>query len=140
VDFTRFNFATRFSTPASAPELRQQPLPRPTTERYPMDDTPTNPALIERFGEQPPDIMGELRSMLRLYDVDAQELFFKWESYSMKMGPEDTKLTLDTVRAFKKDVQEQLEREVRGKARMQQQTPAVQRTVRPQAGGDAFAL
>lgn len=105
-----------------------------------MDDPAKTAALIERFGSQPPDVMGELHSMLRLYDIDAQELFFKWESYSMKMGPDDTKLDYDTVLAFKKDVQELLEKELRAKAKMQQ-TPALQRTIRPSAaGGDAFAL
>ena len=34
----------------------------------------------------------------------------------MKMGSEPTKLDLDTARAFKKDLQEMLERESRGKA------------------------
>jgi hypothetical protein len=64
----------------------------------------------------PPDVLGELQSMLRLHSIAAQELFYKWESYSLKMGSEDTKLTLDTVRAFKKDVQDALERESRGKS------------------------
>jgi DNA polymerase alpha subunit B len=107
-----------------------------------MDDGTKNATeLVERFGDVHPDVMTELQSMLRLYDIDAQELFFKWESYSMKMGPEDTKLTADSVLAFKKDVQEQLEREARGKARMQQQTPAIKRAVRPPAGAaDSFSL
>jgi DNA polymerase alpha subunit B len=105
-----------------------------------MDDAAKNSELVERFGDVHPDIAAELHNMLRLYDIDPQELFFKWESYSMKMGPDDTKLTLESILAFKKDVQEQLEREARGKARMQQ-TPAVKRTVRPQAGAaDSFAL
>lgn len=34
----------------------------------------------------------------------------------MKMGSEQTKLDLNTARAFKKDIQEMLERESRGKA------------------------
>ena len=34
----------------------------------------------------------------------------------MKMGSESTKLDLETARAFKKDLQETLERESRGKA------------------------
>ncbi|MCJ1474789.1 DNA-directed DNA polymerase alpha subunit pol12 [Lambiella insularis] len=66
----------------------------------------------------PPDIRGELESIMRLHSVSAQELFFKWESYSIKMGSEDTQLDLKTVRAFKKDVQEILERDTRGKAHM----------------------
>lgn len=60
------------------------------------------------------DVLTELQSMLRLHGITAQELFYKWESYSMKMG-EDTKLDLNTARAFKRDVQDSLEREARGK-------------------------
>ncbi|KAI9816776.1 MAG: DNA-directed DNA polymerase alpha subunit pol12 [Pycnora praestabilis] len=66
--------------------------------------------------ELSPDVEGELQSILRLHSISPQELFYKWESYSLKMGSEETKLNLDTVRAFKKDVQEGLERETRGKS------------------------
>ncbi len=65
--------------------------------------------------ELEPDILGELQSILRLHGISPQELFFKWESYSIKMGSEETNLDLTTVRAFKKDVQESLEKETRGK-------------------------
>lgn len=65
--------------------------------------------------ELSPDILGELQSILRLHGISPQELFYKWESYSIKMGSEETKLDLSTVRAFKTDVQESLERETRGK-------------------------
>ena len=65
--------------------------------------------------ELAPDILGELQSILRLHGISPQELFFKWESYSIKMGSEETKLDPTTARAFKKDVQENLERETRGK-------------------------
>ena len=66
--------------------------------------------------ELPPDIMSELQSILRLHSISPQELSYKWESYTMKMGSEQTKLDLLTARAFKKDLQEMLERESRGKA------------------------
>ena len=66
--------------------------------------------------ELPPDVLGELQSVLRLHSISPQELSYKWESYSMKMGSEQTKLDLPTARAFKKDLQEILERESRGKA------------------------
>ena len=66
--------------------------------------------------ELTPDVLAELRSILRLHSITPQELFYKWESYSIKMGADNTRLTLDTVRAFKVDVQESLEREIRGKA------------------------
>lgn len=57
-----------------------------------------------------PDILAVLDSTQRLHSISAQELFYKWESYCLKMGSEDTKLDLDTVRMFQKDVQDQLER------------------------------
>lgn len=66
--------------------------------------------------ELPLDISGELQSILRLHSISPQELSYKWESYTMKMGSEQTKLDLSTARAFKKDLQEMLERESRGKA------------------------
>jgi DNA polymerase alpha subunit B len=85
----------------------------------------------------PPDILGELQSILRLHSISPQELFFKWESYSMKMGAEDTKLDLSTVRAFKKDIQEILERENRGKTHMRTtEKRTVHATPRAATGGD----
>ena len=66
--------------------------------------------------ELPSDVLGELQSILRLHSISPQELSYKWESYTMKMGSEQTKLDLATARAFKEDLQEMLERESRGKA------------------------
>jgi len=63
-----------------------------------------------------PNVLGELQSILRIHSISPQELSYKWESYTMKMGTEQTKLDLTTARAFKKDLQEKLERESRGKA------------------------
>ena len=71
---------------------------------------------ISPVTELPPDILGELQSILRLHSITPQELSYKWESYSMKMGSESTKLDMNTAKAFKKDLQEMLERESRGKA------------------------
>ncbi|KAL9100547.1 MAG: hypothetical protein Q9163_004085 [Psora crenata] len=67
------------------------------------------------ISELAPEVLGELQSILRLHSLSPQELFYKWESYTMKMGPESTKINLDTIRAFKKDLQEMLERDSRGK-------------------------
>jgi len=63
-----------------------------------------------------PEILGELQSILRIYSVSPEELFFKWEAYSMKMGGDEMKLDLKTARDFRKDIQDVLERESRGKA------------------------
>ncbi|KAF2087912.1 DNA polymerase alpha/primase associated subunit [Saccharata proteae CBS 121410] len=80
-----------------------------------MDDTSAE--LTELFApnnELPAEVLGELQSMLRLYSISPQELFYKWESYSIKMGS-DTSLNLRTARDLKKDIQDALERETRGK-------------------------
>ena len=71
---------------------------------------------IPPLDQLPPDVLGELQSMLRLHSISPTELSYKWESYTMKMGTEQTKMDLDTARAFKKDLQEMLERDSRGKA------------------------
>lgn len=89
----------------------------------------------------PKDILTELLSMLRVHSISAEELFYKWESYSIKMGDGVT-LTLDTVRGFKQDVQETLERESRDKAgRHTEKRGGVTATPRaPAAGGDMFGM
>lgn len=89
----------------------------------------------------PSDVLGELESILRLHSISAQELFYKWESYSLKMGSEETVLDLDTVRMFKKDVQDGLEREHRGKhiSRNDRRT-AVAATPRAVANGDVLGM
>ncbi|KAI9763290.1 MAG: DNA-directed DNA polymerase alpha subunit pol12 [Geoglossum simile] len=86
-----------------------------------MEDLPITEELHTLFApppstKLPPDILGELHSILRLHSISPQELFYKWESYCLKMGSEETRLDLETARALKKDVQETLERETRSKA------------------------
>ncbi|KAH7049392.1 DNA polymerase alpha subunit B N-terminal-domain-containing protein [Macrophomina phaseolina] len=82
-----------------------------------MDETTVE--LNELFGSPnaalPQEVLIELQSLLRLHSISPQELFYKWESYSIKMGPETT-LTLKAARDFKKDIQDTLERENRAKA------------------------
>lgn len=63
-----------------------------------------------------PDVLAELQSIMRIHSLPAEELFYKWESYNMKMGADDMKLDIETARALKKDIQDALERETRGKA------------------------
>jgi DNA polymerase alpha subunit B len=63
-----------------------------------------------------PDVLAELNSIMRLHSIDAQELWYKWESYSIKMGSDDMKLNIDTARALKTDIQDALERDNRTKS------------------------
>lgn len=83
----------------------------------------SNEEIQERFAsaagaDLEADVFAELRSIMILHSIDVQELWYKWESYSMKMGSDDMKLNIDTARALKKDVQDGLERESR-KAHLQ---------------------
>ncbi|OQE27460.1 hypothetical protein PENSTE_c004G01098 [Penicillium steckii] len=88
----------------------------------------------------PKDVLAELQSILRVHSISAEELFYKWESYSMKMGDE-TKLNIDTVRGFKQDVQEALERESRAKSgRQADRRPQAAGTPRAAAGTDMFGM
>ncbi|KZZ94589.1 DNA polymerase alpha/primase associated subunit [Ascosphaera apis ARSEF 7405] len=71
--------------------------------------SPANPSALAQ------DILFELQSIQRLHAISAQELFYKWESYCMKLGAEETRLTLENVRQLKRDIQEALDRESRAK-------------------------
>ncbi|KAJ5653880.1 hypothetical protein N7490_000883 [Penicillium lividum] len=88
----------------------------------------------------PKDVLAELQSIMRIHNLTAEELFYKWESYSMKMGDE-VKLNMTTVRALKQDIQEALERDSRAKAgRQHDKRNAVTATPRASAGGDMFGM
>ncbi|RAL14601.1 DNA-directed DNA polymerase alpha subunit POL12 [Aspergillus homomorphus CBS 101889] len=89
----------------------------------------------------PKDVLAELQSLLRIHAISAQELFYKWESYCLKMGPDELKLDLDTVRLFKKDVQDTLERESRGRAgRQTDKRAAATATPRAANTSDVFGM
>ncbi|KAL2821494.1 DNA polymerase alpha subunit B N-terminal-domain-containing protein [Aspergillus granulosus] len=87
-----------------------------TGSPIPDDESPGD--LNELFAPSSPDglpadILAELQSIMRVHSINAQELFYRWESYCLRMGSEETKLDLETVRLFKRDVQENLERQAR---------------------------
>ncbi len=101
--------------------------------------------LKERFApagaELEPDVLAELQSIMRLHSINVEELWYKWESYSMKMGSDDMKLNIDTARSLKKDVQDSLERESRSKAHVlnsNKRGGATPRNV--QSNGDVFGM
>lgn len=97
---------------------------------------------IPPVNELPPDISAELQSICQLHSISPKELSYKWESYSIKMGSEQTKLDLTTVQAFKKDLQEFVEREARNKSHMRSAdrkgTFATPRNT--SKGGDTFGM
>ncbi|KAK6952197.1 hypothetical protein Daesc_006730 [Daldinia eschscholtzii] len=70
--------------------------------------------LNEQFGtpnkELPPDVVSELRSIMRIHSLSPQDLFFKWESYCIKMDMDGNNLSVESLRALKQDIQDALER------------------------------
>lgn len=89
----------------------------------------------------PQDVLHELLSITRLLSLDPQELFYKWESYVLKMGTENTKLEYKTAKDFKKDLQDVLERESRAKGQNVAPRKAMAATPRAAAtGGDMFDM
>jgi len=76
------------------------------------DETLTE--LTERFGsgDKPlePDVASELRSIMRLHELPPEDMYYKWDAYCMKMDANDMKVSLATLRAFKQDLQDGLER------------------------------
>ena len=59
-------------------------------------------SVVPGHTDLPPDILGELQSTLSLHSFTPEELYSNWESYYLKMGPEETKLDLTTAHAIKK--------------------------------------
>jgi DNA polymerase alpha subunit B len=78
-----------------------------------IEDISKRVGLAESTSKQA--IQTELGSILRIHHLEPEDLLFKWESYCMKMGAE-TQMDLKTVRDFKKDLNDILERESRDKA------------------------
>ncbi|BFZ64315.1 DNA-directed DNA polymerase alpha subunit pol12 [Saitoella coloradoensis] len=90
------------------------------------DDPAITEDLQQHFGPSlpsTPDVLAELHSILRLYSLDPQELFYKWESWCIQQNSAESEvvLTLQNVRNFKKDVQAQLQREVRQQSRVKKE-------------------
>jgi len=105
----------------------------------------TDAELKERFApanlDIQPDVLAELNSIMRLHSIDVEELWYKWESYSMKMGADDMKLDIVAARALKQDVQDVLERENRSKAHLQSSNKRVGATPRNvSSNGDVFGM
>jgi len=95
-----------------------------------------------------PDILEVLESILRLHSITPDELFIKWEVYSLKMGSEETKLDLPTARMFAKDVQDAVERggqdrtqkHMSGRVPGSERKSTVQATPRAVGNGDVFGM
>ncbi len=101
--------------------------------------------LNQRFGvggkALEPDVFAELQSCMRVHHLSAQDLFFKWESYGMKMSMDDFRPSLDNVRAFKQTLLDDLERSNRSQAHIktEKRVGATPRAAKG-AGADVFGM
>lgn len=104
----------------------------------------TKEEIQERFASAganlEPDVIAELQSIMRLHSIDVEELWYKWESYSMKMGSDDMKLNIETARALKKDVLDGLERDNRSKQHLQSNKRAGATPRAVNSSGDVFGM
>ncbi|KAK3328288.1 DNA polymerase alpha subunit B N-terminal-domain-containing protein [Cercophora scortea] len=101
--------------------------------------------LNERFGSGSgplqPDVAAELQSIMRLHQLSAQDVFFKWESYCIKMDMDEQKASIDSLRAFKQDLQDALERSHRAQPHIktEKRAGATPRTV-TKGSTDVFGM
>ncbi|KAH9910106.1 DNA polymerase alpha/epsilon subunit B [Xylariomycetidae sp. FL2044] len=102
--------------------------------------------LQERFGvgdkRLEPDLVAELQSIMRMHSISAQDLFFKWESYCIKMDMDEMKLSIEILRALKQDIQDALERSNRShhvQIKSEKRSSATPRTT-VKNGGDVFGM
>lgn len=92
-------------------------------------------------GALEPDVLSELQSMARLHDISAEDLYFKWESYCIKMDVDAQAVTLSNVRGLKQSIQDELEKSQRRVQLKNERKMAP--TPRPKAsakGGDVFGM
>lgn len=82
-------------------------------------DTFLKDELFHYFGsaiENSPEILMECLSILKLHSISAIELFYRWESWCLKMGNEP-ELILENILLFKQDMQCMLEKKSNLKAK-----------------------
>ncbi|KAF7554043.1 hypothetical protein G7046_g6930 [Stylonectria norvegica] len=85
-----------------------------------------------------PDLLAELQSILRLHDLSPEDLFFKWESYCIKLDLDTHALSLQAVRNLKQDIQDALENSHR-QAHVKTER-RVHATPRGARGGDVYGM
>lgn len=87
------------------------------------------------------DVVVEMQSIMRLHNLAPQDLFFKWESYCIKLDIEATHPSYDRMRSFKQDLQDALEKSTRTQSHAKPEKHRVGATPRAGAkGGDVFGM
>jgi DNA polymerase alpha subunit B len=111
-----------------------------------MAEEEVNGELNELFGtgDKPlgHNILVELKSIMQLHSLSAKDLFFKWESYCIKMDMDDMKLSVESLAALKQDLLDALERNNRSH-QLQMKTekrPGATPRASAKGGGDVFGM
>ncbi|KAI1753527.1 DNA polymerase alpha/epsilon subunit B [Xylaria castorea] len=102
--------------------------------------------LNERFGtgDKPLEhnVLVELQNIMELHSLSPQDLFFKWESYCIKMDVDEMKLSVETLGALKQDLLDALERNNRShqvQIKTEKRAGATPRAA-VKNGGDVFGM
>ncbi|KAI0398296.1 DNA polymerase alpha/epsilon subunit B [Xylariaceae sp. FL0594] len=95
-------------------------------------------------GDKPLDhnILIELLSIMQLHSLTPQDLFFKWESYCIKMDMDELKLSVASLSALKQDLLDALERNSRthhAHIKTEKRVGAAPRAA-VKGGGDVFGM
>lgn len=89
----------------------------------------------------PPDVVAELESMMRLHGLSVEDLFFKWESYCIKMDLDAQTISLPTVRNLKQNIQDELEKSYRQtQVKSERKVAATPKPKGGMRGGDVFGM
>lgn len=123
--------------------------PRPSVDRIPQKlPPPNNPIMAEAeikeffaSGDKDieSDVLSELQSIMRLHEISAEDLFYKWESFCIKMDMDATNPEIAHIRNFKKDIQDALEKSNRQQTHIKTEKRG-HATPRAGKGGDVFGM
>ena len=70
--------------------------------------------LQSRFSPNKPldaDVLSEIKSIMRLHDLDVEDLYLKWDSYCLKLEHDAQNVTLSAIRGLKQTIQDTLEKD-----------------------------
>lgn len=83
----------------------------------------------------PPDVLSELQSIMHLHNLSAEDLFFKWDAYCIKLDLDaQSSLNIISIRNLKQTIQDALVKS--NQARQQHQVKSERKMVSaPRAGG-----
>lgn len=102
--------------------------------------------LNERFGtgDKPLEhnVLVELQNIMELHSLSPQDLFFKWESYCIRMDMDEMKLSVETLGALKQhllDALEQSNRSHQVQIKTEKRVGATPRAA-VKNGGDVFGM